>query len=460
MSAKRKTDLLSAVEEVARSAGAVALKHFRRGVAVENKDDGTPVTVADRSAEDYARKWIAKRYPRDAVVGEEFGGVSGKRTWIIDPIDGTKAFIHGVPIWGTMVAVCEGTTVLASAIAFPALRETIAAARGKGTHLNGVRCRVSTVADLSQATVLTTEARPGTRGLARLQSRARISRTWGDCYGYLLVASGRAEVMVDPVLAVWDSAPLQPLIEEAGGVFTDYSLAPNAFGGSAIATNKALADEVRGLLIPPKTAEPLTDFPLPAPGVLVAAIAQDADTGEVLMVAHADAESIQATISTGIMHYHSRRRGLWRKGETSGNLQDLVSLHWDCDRDALLALVRPRGPACHELTRTCFANAPAPDPLSTLARTIAERAASPAGESYTQRLLGDENLRLKKIGEESAELLVALARRDSTRAPEEAVDLLYHLMVALHPLGVTLDDIRDILRIRASPKKFPLGGPK
>jgi len=183
----------------------------------------------------------------------------------------------------------------------------------------------------------------------------------------------------------------------------------------------------------------------------ITVVAQDARTAEVLMVAHADREAVTKTIETGQMHYFSRTRGLWRKGATSGNTQKVVSLAPDCDRDALLATIVPAGPACHEGKRSCFGDAFRMDPLILLDRVIADRAASesPPKESYTRRLLGDRNLRLKKLGEEMAELLVACADGDKKRAGEEGADVIYHLLVALRSLGIGLDDLRAILAGRA-----------
>lgn len=249
------TVLLEAVAEVARLAGAEALRHFRAGVAVEYKGDGSPVTIADRSAEETARKWIAARFPGDAILGEEFGfeGKAEGRRWLIDPIDGTKSFVAGAPLWGTLVAVVEGEEVLAGAIDCAAAGERVAAARGAGAWCNGVRCRVSTVASLSSATVLTTEERflerPRRREAWRtLAAHARVVRTWGDCFGYLLVASGRADVMVDDRMNPWDSACLLPIIEEAGGTLTDWKGRRTAFGGDTIATNGVLGPSVRAIL--------------------------------------------------------------------------------------------------------------------------------------------------------------------------------------------------------------------
>ncbi len=198
---------------------------------------------------------------------------------------------------------------------------------------------------------------------------------------------------------------------------------------------------------------------------LVTVVTQDARTAEVLMVAHADREAVEKTIETGEMHYHSRTRGLWRKGSTSGNTQKVVALAADCDGDALLARVIPAGPACHEGKRSCFGSAFEPDALTSLDGVIAERAASaregpPRGASekerpasYTRQLLGDRNLRLKKLGEEVAELLVACADEDRPRAAEEGADVIYHLLVALRGVDVSLDDLRAILARRSRPRK-------
>lgn len=186
-------------------------------------------------------------------------------------------------------------------------------------------------------------------------------------------------------------------------------------------------------------------------GGSVTVIAQDARTGAVLMVAHANRDALERTLATGEMHYLSRTRGLWRKGETSGNTQRVVSLHADCDGDAVLAIVEPAGPACHTGATTCFGDAVPRSSLHGLDRTIQER--STAGEpitSYTRRLLDDRNFRLKKLGEEGAEFVTACADGDRDRAVSEAADLYYHMMVALRALGAGLTDIERCLADRAA----------
>ena len=186
---------------------------------------------------------------------------------------------------------------------------------------------------------------------------------------------------------------------------------------------------------------------------LVTVVTQDAGTGAVLMVAYADREAIERTESTGEMHYRSRTRGAWHKGATSGNVQRVVSLEADCDADAVLARVIPAGPACHNGTTSCFAGTgPAADVLAVVDATIRDRAATlvdgEATPTYTQRLLTDRNLRLKKIGEEAAEFVTACADGNAGRATEEAADLIYHALVALRALGVGLDDVRVALAAR------------
>jgi phosphoribosyl-ATP pyrophosphohydrolase/phosphoribosyl-AMP cyclohydrolase len=209
----------------------------------------------------------------------------------------------------------------------------------------------------------------------------------------------------------------------------------------------------------------------------VTIVCQDARSRAVLMVARADREALERTMSTGQMHYHSRTRGLWHKGGVSGHVQRVSSMFADCDGDAVLALVEPAGPACHTGAASCFDVAGGPpetesvsiraegahpsiarliesapaDVLDRIAAIIAARAlpqSSTAKASYTQRLLADRNLRLKKLGEEAAELAVACADGDAARAVEEGADLLFHTLVALSAVGVTLDDVRRVLKDR------------
>lgn len=183
---------------------------------------------------------------------------------------------------------------------------------------------------------------------------------------------------------------------------------------------------------------------------VITAIAQDAKTGAVLMVAQMNKEAYDLTVSTGEMHYLSRTRGLWHKGATSGNVQHVESLHLDCDNDAIVALVTPAGPACHTGSYSCFDTAPSTfnGEIHRLSNTIEQRAQTGESSSYTAKLLSDENLRMKKIGEECTELVVALTKHDSTRAVEEAADIFYHTLVALKAEGLSVYDVEDELKRR------------
>jgi phosphoribosyl-AMP cyclohydrolase / phosphoribosyl-ATP pyrophosphohydrolase len=195
-------------------------------------------------------------------------------------------------------------------------------------------------------------------------------------------------------------------------------------------------------------------------GGTVVVVTQNAVTGVVLMIAHADREALERTIESGEMHYRSRTRGLWHKGETSGNTQRVVSLSTDCDGDAVLARVVPNGPACHTGITSCFGEeALSADALGTLDAVIEKRRAdfiasgnksTESTGSYTQRLLADRNLRMKKIGEESAELVLASADGDKERVVSEAADLVYHVLVALRSTCAILDDLRLQLATRSS----------
>lgn len=251
--------LLEAVEHIARVCGDVALSHFRRPIQVELKSDGSEVTRADREAEAAARARIRRSFPSDEIIGEELGveGDAGRRRWLVDPIDGTRSFVRGVPLWGSLVAVEEDGRVIAGAINCAATGDLLVAARGEGCWHNGARVQVSGTNDLSRATILATDERfqqnaaRASRWMA-LAGRVAVARTWGDCYGYVLVATGRAELMVDGRMNPWDVAALIPVIEEAGGVFTDWQGQPG-IGPDAIATNTALGGEFRRQLGVPET---------------------------------------------------------------------------------------------------------------------------------------------------------------------------------------------------------------
>lgn len=251
------SSLIDTLTDLARRAGHVTLGYFQMdNLTIETKSDDSPVTVADLETEQFIRKEIARLFPDDVVIGEEFGegaGAQGARRWIVDPIDGTKSFTHGVPLYGVMIGVEDNGHMIAGAVNIPALGDLVVAERGKGCLWNGKHAHVSPTTRVQDALVLTTDIRNNYKhghGPAwdRISDAARIVRTWGDCYGHLLVATGRADVMMDPIMNPWDCAALLPILEEAGGTFTDYDGKATVYGGCAISTNGKLKDEVLSLV--------------------------------------------------------------------------------------------------------------------------------------------------------------------------------------------------------------------
>ncbi len=243
--------LLEFAVAIAREAGEITLKYFRKSFAIETKRDGSFVTAADREAEAHLRRRIIEYFPEDAILGEEEGERKGSsnRRWIVDPIDGTFSFVHGVPLYGVMVGLEIEDEAVLGVVNIPALSDLVYAARGLGCFWNGKLTTVSTNCDLREALLLATDFGVCDQygfgnAAAQLESLVKARRTWGDCYGHVLVATGRAEIMLDPVMNVWDCAALKPIIEEAGGSFTDWKGARTIRGGNAISTNGALFDEV------------------------------------------------------------------------------------------------------------------------------------------------------------------------------------------------------------------------
>lgn len=241
----------------AREAGDITLRYFcTDGFHIERKHDATPVTEADRESELHLRRRISQAFPTDAILGEEFPdqpGTSGYR-WILDPIDGTKSFISGVPLYGTLVGVEFERTSVVGVIHMPGLDEMVYAAKGQGAWhvVNGglpQPARVSNKAKLSEGLFTYCELRTflncgRAEAFRQLEAASWLTRTWGDCYGYLLVATGRAEAMIDPVVNVWDAGAVQPILEEAGGTFTDWCGAPTIHNQEGIGTNGHVLEEI------------------------------------------------------------------------------------------------------------------------------------------------------------------------------------------------------------------------
>ncbi|HLA10157.1 MAG TPA: inositol monophosphatase family protein [Pyrinomonadaceae bacterium] len=243
--------LLDFAVRLANKAGEIAQQYFNTACHVERKSDYSLVTVADREIEDYLRNVIQAAFPDDSILGEEGSDKVGhsNRRWIIDPIDGTFSFVHRVPLFAVMIGLEIADEAVLGVVKLPALDEIIYAAKGLGCFFNGEPTRVSLTNSLRDALLLSTDFRACARhGFAEagasLQSQAEECRGWGDAYGHVLVATGRADVMLDPVMNVWDCAALLPILEEAGGRFTDWQGQRTIHGGNAISTNALLFDEV------------------------------------------------------------------------------------------------------------------------------------------------------------------------------------------------------------------------
>jgi histidinol-phosphatase len=249
-------DLLDFAVEIAHQAGRSTLAWYQTGVEVETKTDQSPVTIADRRAEEMLRARIERRFPGHAILGEEYGETgpaSASCRWILDPIDGTQSFVHGVPLFATLIGVEVDGAAQVGVAYFPALDEMVCAARGQGARWNGRPCRVSTAAALGDATFCYTSVEGFRRtgrepALERLVGATRTQRGWGDAYAHALVATGRADLAVEPIMNVWDNAPLLPILTEAGGRFTDWTGVARIDGGDAVSTNGLLHDGVLALL--------------------------------------------------------------------------------------------------------------------------------------------------------------------------------------------------------------------
>jgi histidinol phosphatase-like enzyme (inositol monophosphatase family) len=247
--------LLDLAVDLVRDAGELTLEWFRRAdLDVERKGDGTPVTAADRAAEHRLRAAIGDRFPDDTIVGEEEAthvGTSG-RSWIIDPIDGTKAFTRGVPLYSNLLAINDEDGPLIGVINLPALGQIVYAARGRGCFVNGQPAHVSAPVGLDEAYLSSSSySHWDDDALLRVKHTGCSLRTWGDGYGYALVATGAVDAMVDPEVSWWDVAPMPVILTEAGGTFTDFAGRTDATTGSALATGGADHAELLALLRAP-----------------------------------------------------------------------------------------------------------------------------------------------------------------------------------------------------------------
>ena len=246
-------ELLNVAADAAYTAGRRTLAWYNAGVAIDTKHDNTPVTCADRDGEQMIRQIIGKYFPSHSILGEEHGSVTGDPNykWIIDPIDGTKSFIHGVPLYGVLIGVEVRSRPCVGAVYLPATDELVLAADGLGCTYNGRAARCSATSDLKDATLLFTSATSlisRSDAFETLASKTKLNRGWGDCYGYVMVATGRADIMLDYAINPWDCAPLVPILREAGGRFSTWSGDETIYGKDAFATNAALYEHVLSIL--------------------------------------------------------------------------------------------------------------------------------------------------------------------------------------------------------------------
>jgi histidinol phosphatase-like enzyme (inositol monophosphatase family) len=241
--------------ELAWNAGRVTLRYFQTDLRAELKADESPVTIADKQSERLMREMIEARFPDHSILGEEEGETrpGSSYRWILDPIDGTKTFVRGVPMYAVLVGLERDGVPVVGAINVPATGELVVAAQGMGCTWNGRAARVSPVKTLSESLLLSTDSesmRAYNREDAyrRLVAATKMQRTWGDAYGYMLVATGRAEVILDAAMSIWDAAALLPVLQEAGGTFTDWRGNPTINANEGIATNGHVLDEVLALV--------------------------------------------------------------------------------------------------------------------------------------------------------------------------------------------------------------------
>ncbi|MAT15642.1 MAG: histidinol phosphate phosphatase [Planctomyces sp.] len=247
--------------QLAEEAQEFILQHYQnKSLEVELKGDSSPVTIADRGAEELIRKRLAEVHPGDGVVGEEFDDKESDNgyKWILDPIDGTKSFVHGIPLFGTLIGIEKEGEMVAGLCRFPGLDDVVYAHNGGGAWWKKganapERCHVSTKSKLSESLVCITDIKLwDTKGIRDLLSefgaKARLLRNWGDCYGHAMVATGRAEVILEPEMNPWDASPFLPILREAGGHYLNWDGEETIYGSNGISVNAALKDEIISMI--------------------------------------------------------------------------------------------------------------------------------------------------------------------------------------------------------------------
>lgn len=243
------------MSEVLRGAGDIVRRYFAGEVNVSYKKDGSPVTQADLEVESFLRDSLSKLYPESSVLGEEYGETrkSGSLRWIIDPIDGTRSFVMGTPLFGTLLALEREGVPVVGAIYLPILDQLMIGSAETGTFVNGQKCHVSKIKELSQARLVLTDPTnllngQGSEAMAKLARSAGLVRGFGDCYGYFLVARGLADIMIDQQVQYYDVAPMLPILAGAGGSFSALNGSVDWNAGNAMGSNGLLHEQVRKIL--------------------------------------------------------------------------------------------------------------------------------------------------------------------------------------------------------------------
>jgi len=242
------------INHLANVSGKIIRNYFRADINIDNKEDNSPVTIADRKAEEVMREEIMKNFPEHGIIGEEFGNYneSAEFIWTLDPIDGTKSFICGALSFGTLIALLKNGKPVLGAINQPVLNELLIGDNNTA-EINGIKTKLRECNNLSKSVLLTTDHLnignyQNLNKFEELIKKVKLYRNWGDCYGYYLVATGFADIMIDPIMSVWDSFPLIPIIKGAGGIITDYQGDDPVGGSSIIAASAGIHNEVINIL--------------------------------------------------------------------------------------------------------------------------------------------------------------------------------------------------------------------
>ena len=242
-------------KRLAAASGEIIMRYFRSEFTVDTKADDSPVTIADRKAEEIMREMIMKEFPTHGIIGEEFGNYneSAEYQWVLDPIDGTKSFVSGTFLFGTLIGLMKDGQPIVGSIHHPLTSHLLIGAGGEA-RLNDQPVRVRDTAQLRDAVMVYSDfidVGKYQNGIAfqQLMGKTRYNRTWGDCHGYFLVATGYADIMLDPIMHLWDIVALVPVIEGAGGVITSWNGGPPLSGNGIIASNRALHSQVLRALI-------------------------------------------------------------------------------------------------------------------------------------------------------------------------------------------------------------------